>query len=494
MRRGVDRRTFLAGGLASVAALAASRGSVLVPAPSWAGAAAQRNKLVLPPGSRPYPDRAEGIDTMPQIEHVVIYMQENHSFDNYFGMLGRGDGLTLDGRGQPTNSNLNSKGEPVTVYHSTSDYCQGTDFASQSWDGTHLEINGGAMDGFVTSADDATGSMAYWDGSDLPFYYGLASTFPLCDRWFTSTPCQTLPNRRYLQAATSGGLISSDINEVIAIPEVPNGCIWERLNDHGITWADYAIDLADIMLFVDFYGKNRDKIHPYEDFLLAAQTGTLPQVSIISPGHAIYSEEDPNDIQLGEAYSSAIINAVMNGPGWEKTALFFMYDEHGGYYDHVAPPPAVAPDSIPPNTQVPPNQPGGFDQYGVRVPAIVISPFAKADYVSSVVHDHTSVLKFIETKFNLGAMTYRDANADDLLDCFDFDAMAFREPPELPAPGLPASGSTCSDVAPPKTYVDPTSATTTTTTEQSVVTTLPETGAAPAAPASAVSGLPEFTG
>jgi phospholipase C len=423
-------------------------------------------------------------------------MQENHSFDNVLGLLGRGDGLTIGPGGLPTNTNPDSKGNPVPMFHMPSE-CDNTNSASQAWNGTHLSWNQGAMDGFVTSANDATGSMGYWDETDIPFYYGLARTFPLCDRWFCSVMGQTLPNRRYLQAATSAGMVSSDPQEVLKFPNVPNGPIWERLNDHGISWKDYAIDLPDILLFLDFHSKNSKHIHTFDDFLLDAETGKLPQVSIISPGHTKYSEENPNDNQLGEAYSASIINALMHGPAWEKTVLLFMYDEHGGYYDHVPPPKAIAPDAIKPNIQVPPDYPGGFDQYGMRVPAIIISPFAKADYVSHVVHDHTSVLKFIETKFNLGALTYRDANADDLMDCFDFDAMAFREPPTLPAPGLPATGSTCSDVPPPKTSVPiPPETTTTTTTLGGGTTTTSggAVGAGTATPATPVPGAAAFTG
>ena len=130
----------------------------------------------------------------------------------------------------------------------------------------------------------------------------------------------------------------------------------------------------------------------------------------------------------------------MHSPAWPKTALLFMYDEHGGYYDHVAPPAAIPPDDIPPAVAPAPGAPAAWNSYGLRVPAYVISPFAKRDYVSHVVHDHTSVLRFIETKFNLGALTRRDANADNLLDCFDFRRAAFLEPPTLAAPGLPATG------------------------------------------------------
>ena len=403
------------------------------------------------PGTRPDPAKPEGVDTMPRLEHIVIYMQENHSFDNYFGMLGRGDGFTIRD-GVPTNSNPDVNGRPVPVFHMSST-CDHTDQASQTWNGTHLSVNGGAMNGFVTSADKGgTGSMGYWDRRDIPFYYGLATTFPVCDRWFASAPCQTLPNRRFLQAATSMGIVTTDVNEVLATPTAPNGVIWERLNDHGITWANYVVDLADVLLFPGFYASNTAHVKHFDDFLSDCAKGTLPQVSLISPGQRIYSEENPWDIQLGEAYSASIVHSLMSGPAWPTTAMFLIYDEHGGYYDHVPPPPAVAPDDIAPRIDPAKDQPGGFDRYGCRVPATVISPFARKDYVSHVVHDHTSILKFIETKFNLGAMTYRDANADDLLDCFDFDHAAFADPPELPAAALSRIPSSCEpDVAPPPT-------------------------------------------
>jgi phospholipase C len=136
-----------------------------------------------------------------------------------------------------------------------------------------------------------------------------------------------------------------------------------------------------------------------------------------------------------------VTKALMHGPGWEHTAFFLTYDEHGGYYDHVPPPRAIAPDNLPPVQ--PPGQPaltpGGFDRYGFRVPTVVVSPWARADYVSNVVQDHTSITAFIEHKFNLPAMTFRDANAHPMTDYFDFTAgvAPFAEPPRLAAaPGL----------------------------------------------------------
>jgi phospholipase C len=127
----------------------------------------------------------------------------------------------------------------------------------------------------------------------------------------------------------------------------------------------------------------------------------------------------------------------MASPLWPKMMFVLCWDEGGGYYDHVPPPPAIAPDDVPPDIQVPPDEPGGYDQYGFRVPALVISPYTKPGHVSSVVYDHTSILATIEYKWNLPALTPRDANATPLLDFLDLVAPpAFLTPPQLPPPAL----------------------------------------------------------
>src|SRR5205085_594280 len=126
-----------------------------------------------------------------------------------------------------------------------------------------------------------------------------------------------------------------------------------------------------------------------------------------------------------------------------KTLLIWTFDEHGGYYDHVPPPAAIKPDNISPDFHDPTGAPAAYDRYGFRVPTVIVSPYARKNYVSHVVHDHTSILKLIETKWNLPALTYRDANADDLLDSIDFDHQAFRDPPTLPEPGRTSHPSTC---------------------------------------------------
>src|SRR5258708_2279568 len=185
----VSRRTLLKGfaaglGLAAAgpdwgrvpAAKAPTRPSGPGPGSDWAGAA--------PPGSRPYPHLRAGTDTLPKIDHIVVLMMENHSFDNYFGMLGRGDGFTLGHDGRPMHSNPDASGHPVRAYHSPST-CQAHYHVSQNWDVSHKSWDGGRNDGFV-KAVDAPYPMAYFTGADLPFYYSLARTFPLCDRYFAS--------------------------------------------------------------------------------------------------------------------------------------------------------------------------------------------------------------------------------------------------------------------------------------------------------------------
>ena len=453
MAQDFDRRKFLLGlGASSGLALTGCR-----PWDQWHGRPGhehehhEHHRRLGQPGDRPDPRRPEGTDLLPQIEHIVIYMQENHSYDSYFGMFPEGDGFRVR-HGVPTNSNVDAEGNVVPVTHAP-DTCQSGRGVSQNWVSTHRQINGGEMDGFLF--DDNFNAMRYWDGTDLPFYWSLANTFPLCDRWFASAPAQTYPNRMYLQAGTCQDLISTDLIKALNMPHPVGGTIWDKLNAFGISWRDYAWDLPDIGLFPKTYNANPDKIRTYPQFLADCRSGALPSVSIVSPGVNSYTEENPSDIQLGEAYSSSVVNAIMGSPAWPKTVLLFMYDEHGGYYDHVAPPEAIPPDDIAPAVAPAPGAPAAWNQYGLRVPAFVISPFARRDYISHVVHDHTSVLRFIETKFNLGALTRRDANADNLLDCLDLDEPAFLEPPRLAAPGLPATGSRCTpQIPPPPTSAD----------------------------------------
>jgi len=420
---GVSRRAVLRG--AGLLGLGLTLGRFADPAQA---------RIIRPPGTLPFPRLPEGTDTLPQIENVIILMMENHSFDNYFGALDRRVGFPLR-HGAPRAACPDGNGNLIHAFRMPST-CQLSSAPSQSWNASHLALSDGNS-GFVLGSGPV--AMGYWTNDDIPFYYGLGQTFPLASRWFCSTLCQTYPNRRFLLAGTAAGIISTSSDSLTA-PPPPNGNIFERLSAHGISWRNYSSDLPSLAVLLAFAQANSDKLSPITRFFTDAAAGTLPAVSLVDPLFLSQgSEENPDDIRVGEQFSSQVINAVMQSPQWPKTLLVWLYDEHGGYYDHVRPPRVIAPDDIPPNTQ-PGDQAGGYDRYGFRVPAVVVSPYARRNHISRVVRDHTSILKFIERKWNLGALTFRDANADDLLDCLDLHGSPpFLEPPILPAPALAAA-------------------------------------------------------
>ncbi len=426
------------------------------------------------PDSLPDPSRPAGVPTAAlPFDHVVIVMMENHSFDNYLGMLPlrgqrRADGFTFDRGGTPINTNpLN--GEDVRVVHAQST-CQPIG-VTQSWNATHEQIDGGRMDGFARTDP---GSMEYWTDADIPFYYSLARTFTVANRWFCSAPCQTFPNRRFLLAATAYGLISTDTSSVLD-PPPPGGTIFDRLASYGVSWRNYFTDLPGVGVIGSVVQKYPTNLAPIARFFTDCAAGSLPAVSFVDPefgatndvGSALSAvpvpqtapaidtaetqggdEENPQNISYGEDFVSSVVNAVMSSPAWPRTLLVWTYDEHGGYYDHVPPPAAIPPDSIPPKLG-PGDVPGGYDIYGPRVPTVVVSPHSRPNAVTNVVHDHTSILATIEAKWNLPACTYRDANATTLVDFLDLKHAAFAEPPALAAPAdAAANDATCSYAEP----------------------------------------------
>jgi phospholipase C len=419
------------------------------------------------PDSLPDPRRPAGTPTnaLP-FDHLVILMMENHSFDCYFGMLPRlgqplADGFSFDRLGQPSNRNpLN--GGYVTPYRATS-VCQGS--VTQNWNSTHKQIDGGKMDGF---AQTSTQAMVYWTDEDLPFYYSLAKTFTLANRWFGSAPCQTYPNRRFLMAGTAYGNISTDESSLFD-PPPPNGTIFDRLAAYGLSWRNYFTDLPSSGIISSVPKKYPSSLAPIGQFFADCAAGTLPAVSLVDPEFGVAgevggplgqagvpganrvsaqggSEENPQDIQIGQATAAKVIDAVLNSPAWPRTLLIWTYDEHGGYYDHVPPPKAIKPDDIPPKLG-PNDVPGGYDMYGPRVPTVVVSPYSRPHGVTNVVHDHTSVLATIEAKWNLPALTYRDANAATVADFLDTRRPRLLEPPALVQPGslLPGELSCSTD-------------------------------------------------
>ncbi len=381
----------------------------------------------------------------------MVVMQENHSFDNYLGMLGRGDGFALDRKGRPTNTNPDPSGGYVRAFHETDTAQAG--HVTQSWNASHLQYANGRNDGFIGPESSDAWSMSYYTGEEIPFYYSFARTFPVCDRYFCSVLAQTYPNRRFLLAGTAFGLIATDDTSITGIP--PNGTIFDRLDAHDISWASYATNVSTLLVIADIVKKNPSGIKTIDQFHADARSGSLPAVSYVDPNILTATEESPQDIALGEYFVSTVVDSLLQSPAWHRTMLVWTYDEHGGYYDHVPPPPAIPPDDILP-ILTSADVPGAYDRYGFRVPTVVMSPYSKPHFVSHTIYDHTSILKTIERKWNLPAMTYRDANANDLLDCLDLSHRAFADPPTLAAPGNPTGISHA--VVPPAGEPPPSSA------------------------------------
>jgi phospholipase C len=468
-----------------------------------------------PAGPPPRPSLPEGTDLIPQIRHIVVLMMENHSYDNYLGMLqGRGEGFPLAADGKPEMFNRDTAGEPIRAHHLSSTV-QRPLMPSQSWHATHHQWDEGKHEGFVTSTQvvvpaggdvdpaecqgaGAAVGMGYWSEDDLPFYYGLARTFPVADHWFSSCLGPTFPNRRFLIAGTAHGLIDDAPSDLLDYP--PAGTIFDLLSRHGISWVNYHPVAAgesrlrryarhkrrmarrrllsalrsfpsvtggvkkDLQFTADIFpmgiGRYMRHVRGTDEFFTDAANGTLPAFSIVDPDFEEFSEENPQDIRKGESFAAAVINAATHGKGWPDTLLLWVYDEHGGYYDHVPPPAAVPPDEVegrsltgspsrlqtllrvvfPKKVKANDNLDEGprrYDRYGFRVPAVLVSPYARPDYVCSEVFDHTSVLKLVEQKWNLPPLTARDAAAVSPLSALDLTGPpAFLEPPSLPEPAV----------------------------------------------------------
>jgi phospholipase C len=422
----VNRRSLLKG--------AAAGAALAVAGPLVEGRAAPR--ALAAAGTRPFPRLPAGTDTLPHIDHVVVLMMENHSFDNHFGALRRKgvDGLSFGPDGRALNWNPSPSGGRVYARPAPST-CQAHYRVGQDWDASHRSWNHGANDGFVAACSPE--AMQYYTAGQLPFYHSLASVFPVCNRYFASVMAQTYPNRRFLIAGSAFG----QVGDPFPSPSDPDprpggfGTIFDMLNAFGISWKDYFADLPTAGLFPYVVEQNPGKVVPVADFFADCAAGTLPFFSLVDPESFEGSEENPQDVQSGAYYAYRVIDAVMNSPAWGSTLMILTFDEHGGYYDHVPPAPAVRPDSIAPAVAAGDTYGDLYSWTGFRVPTVVVSPWARADCVSQTVYDHTSILRLIETKWNLPALSARDANANNMLDCLDFRRPAFAVAPVLtPAP------------------------------------------------------------
>lgn len=448
------------------------------------------------PGDPGNPNPPSNPNNQPgQINHIIVMLQENRSFDTYFGRLSAYwaahgyppqpfDGLPLSASNQgcdpssptPGPCVVDQNSPTVHVYHLQTECIE---LDSPSWNESRVDLNRLApatgapmMDGFVQSAGsfarllpkvfhDPQGrrAMGYYDGGDLNYYYFMASNFATSDRWFAPVMALTQPNRMYLLAATSHGHVYPLY--ISGSPLLTDKTIFQLLQENGITWKIYVhpggsgcastpclLAASYINMFTfqsDLTSKFPQNIAPISQYFTDVTNGTLPQVALIEPASDVGLDEhpslaDPVNIQAGARYVSSLVNALMQSSSWKDSAFILSFDEFGGLYDHVAPQPAASPDGIPPSDLQPGDvctHGGGancdFTQTGYRVPLIVISPFAKRNYVSHTITDYTAILKFIEHRFNLPSLTARDAAQMDMSEFFDFANPPWLTPPKPPA-------------------------------------------------------------
>jgi phospholipase C len=368
------------------------------------------------------------------IDHWIILMQENRSFDHYFGTMPGVEGFPDD------YTNPTEDGTPVLPFHETR-LC--IEDVSHSWNASHIQYNDGLNDGFVTTNDpDGERGMAYYDGSDLHFYWDLYSTFAMSDHHFCSLLTGTWSNRWYFLSGTSFGMKSN----AFIMPEERFGerpyVVMQELDTAGVSWHVYSEQAPFLFTYIPYFMEVLPNTTVgLGDFFAALDDGSLDEVVWIDPAFFASirdrtDEHPPGIPQIGEQWVEEIIRAVMASEIWPRTAIILTYDEHGGYFDHVPPPPACHPGDRPPDLDDD-DQPGDYDRLGFRVPLVVVSPYSRPGYISDITTDLTSVLRLIQTRYNLPAMTGRDANAWPLLDMFDFDNAAFMTPPELDSTVLP---------------------------------------------------------
>lgn len=309
-------------------------------------------------------------------------------------------------------------------------------------------------------------AMGYYTGDDLNYYYFMASRFATSDRWFSPVMTRTNANRDYLIAGTSQGTVYPPGTNAKDSSALTARTIFEQMQAAGVSWKIYVnpqkstctgppydpaclLKLSYVAAFA--FGqvipsKYAQNIAPISQFFTDLQNGTLPQVAQIEPAtdagldeHPTNIDADPSNVQSGAQYVSTLINALMASSSWKDSAFILTWDEGGGFYDHVAPQPTVSPDGIKPSdlqtgdictTSTGPTC--DFTYTGYRVPMIVISPYAKKNFVSHTTMDYTAILKLIETRFNLQPLTKRDAAQPDMTEFFDFAGAPWMTPPSPP--------------------------------------------------------------
>jgi len=342
------------------------------------------------------------------IDHVVVVMMENRSFDHFLGWLpgadGKQAGLTF----------VDRYAIPHPTFHQTAYASCGFADPDHSYEGGRIEFNNGRCDGWLKAGENDLLAISYFTQPDLAFLGRAAPAWTACDRYFSATMAETYPNRFYQHAAQTDRLHNST-----TISTLPT--IWDSLAAAGLTGRYYYSDVPFTALWgTKYLGISR----PFADFVADAAAGNLPEVSFIDPRFedetsGTSNDDHPHaDIRAGEAFLNGVYDAVTSSPNWANTLLVINFDEWGGFYDHV--PPTTAPDPS-----------ASTALRGFRVPALVISPRARRGYVDHTVYDHTSVLRAIEWRWGLPALTPRDAAANNIVQALDFTT-----PPQLSTPAF----------------------------------------------------------
>ncbi len=396
-----------------------------------------------------------------KIKHLVCLMMENRSFDHMLGFMATPqypvDGLT------GAEFCRDSTGEPVKVSDDAAVAGDFTPDPGHHYPDVNMQIFGNyqgspagpLMQGFVKAYEQHTHSvpkshriMRCYDPADphkIPAIVKLAKEYANCDRWFSSAPGPTLPNRAFLHAATSIGRV--DMNPIW---RNMSKTVYELLDENGVTSTIYYSDWTVAMTFKNFASNQSKWFATFDDFLEDCEHGRLPSYSLIEPryndcdggGNCGACDQHPDhDIRAGDRLIWNVYDALRNGPGWENTLLAVIYDEHGGLYDHVTPPATVNPDgkiatNVSENIQTTPPIPSfDFTRLGVRVPGILISPWIERSTIDHTVYDHTSVIAtarklFLGDQWQDKFLTERDRRANT------FDHLLTRTEPRDDAPEL----------------------------------------------------------
>ncbi len=401
-RRDFLRRT------AVTAGLAASMGLVLDP-DTLVAEAARRQRQVQIPSPRNLP-----IDTF------VVLMMENRSFDHYLGWLPGADGR------QAGLEFTDNKGHTYATHRLSNDF-QGCQFLDpdHSWAGGRTELDGGKMDGFLKAASDVF-SIGYYEATDLPFTPHMAQAFTAFDRFFCSLLSSTYPNREYMHAGQSYGKMDNSFPSGGGFPDTT---IFAALSKAGVSNHYYY---SDIPVSALWGAPGLARSSPVDVFYEQAAAGTLPALCFVDP---VFSGEDQGtsgdehphgDVRVGQAFVSDVVHAFMESPQWKRGALFAVYDEWGGFFDHVVPPRV-------PDLRASSDLSLDFGQMGFRIPAVTVSPYARRGHVDHSIYGFESILKMIRYRYGLPALTPRDLYANNIAAAFDFEHPHLT-PPALPTP------------------------------------------------------------